>query len=96
VGLGEKFDEHALRDLPAGSYGMLPRRLPHYNRIRGETVLQFHGTGPYDINYVNPADDPRQKANWPLNHAAFGPAGVLSDQRFLSAAAENPAPPARL
>ena len=50
MGLGEKFDEHALRDLPAGSYAMLPRRLLHYNRIKGETVLQFHGIGPYDIN----------------------------------------------
>ena len=61
VGLGDKFDEHALRDLPAGSYAMLPSGLPHYNRIKGETVLQFHGTGPYDINYVNPADDPSKK-----------------------------------
>ena len=61
VGLGEKFDKGALRDLPAGSYAMLPSGLAHYNRIKGETVLQFHGIGPYDINYVNPADDPRKK-----------------------------------
>ena len=61
VGLGEKFDKGAPRDLPAGSYAMLPSGLAHYNRIKGETVLQFHGIGPYDINYVNPADDPRKK-----------------------------------
>ena len=28
-----EWDEHALRDLPAGSYAMLPGGLPHYNRI---------------------------------------------------------------
>jgi len=25
----------------------------------GETIVQFHGMGPWVINYVNPADDPR-------------------------------------
>ena len=29
---------------------------------KGETVLQFHGTGPWTIRYVNPADDPRTTA----------------------------------
>ncbi len=24
----------------------------------GETVVQVHGTGPFAIKYVNPADDP--------------------------------------
>jgi hypothetical protein len=24
-----------------------------------ETVLQIHGKGPFEIKYVNPADDPR-------------------------------------
>ena len=29
--------------------------------IEGETVIQLHGTGPFEINYVNAADDPRKK-----------------------------------
>ena len=61
IGLGEKFDKTAIRDLPAGSYIMMPKGARHYNLIKGETILQFHGIGPYDINYVNPDDDPSRK-----------------------------------
>ena len=58
LGFGERFDAAATRALTAGSYVMLPRRVPHYNVMKGETILQFHGIGPYDIQYVDPADDP--------------------------------------
>jgi quercetin dioxygenase-like cupin family protein len=58
LGFGERVDEAAMRELPAGSYVTLPKEEPHYNRMRGETILQFHGIGPYDIIYVNPDDDP--------------------------------------
>lgn len=61
LGLGEKFDRSAIRELPAGSYVMMPKGEPHFNLVRGETILQFHGIGPYDINYVNPTDDPSRK-----------------------------------
>ncbi|HEY5566836.1 MAG TPA: cupin domain-containing protein [Gammaproteobacteria bacterium] len=58
LGFGERVDEAAMRELPAGSYITLPKEEPHYNRMKGETVLQFHGIGPYDIVYVDPDDDP--------------------------------------
>ena len=58
LGFGERVDEAAMRELPAGSYVTLPKEEPHYNRMRGETILQFHGIGPYDIVYVDPDDDP--------------------------------------
>lgn len=62
LGFGERLDKTATRPLPAGSYAMLPRNVPHYNVMKGETILQFHGIGPYDIQYVNPADDPSRKS----------------------------------
>ncbi|MCZ6783155.1 MAG: hypothetical protein O7G30_07560, partial [Proteobacteria bacterium] len=58
LGFGERVDRAAMRELPVGSYVTLPKEMPHYNRMKGETILQFHGIGPYDITYVNPADDP--------------------------------------
>jgi hypothetical protein len=61
LGFGDRIDRGEMRELPAGSYVMLPKELPHYNEVKGETLLQFHGIGPYDITYVNGADDPRRK-----------------------------------
>ena len=29
--------------------------------VKGETVVQFHGDGPWAIAYLDPADDPRTK-----------------------------------
>jgi hypothetical protein len=61
LGMGETFDRVKLRELPAGSYARLPKGEPHFNLYKGETIVQFHGIGPYDINYVNQADDPSKK-----------------------------------
>jgi quercetin dioxygenase-like cupin family protein len=58
LGMGETFDRAKLRELRAGSYARLPKDEPHFNLYKGETIVQFHGIGPYDIHYVNPADDP--------------------------------------
>jgi hypothetical protein len=35
--------------------------MKHFVWVTGETVVQFHGDGPWTINYLNPADDPRNK-----------------------------------
>jgi quercetin dioxygenase-like cupin family protein len=61
LGMGDRFDEKATRPLPAGTYGYWPAGMKHFGWARGETVLQFHGTGPWSIQYVNPEDDPRNQ-----------------------------------
>ncbi len=59
IGMGERFDAAAMQTMPAGTYGYWPAGMAHFASVTGETVLQFHGTGPWTINYLNPADDPR-------------------------------------
>jgi hypothetical protein len=63
LGLGDKMDKAKVRYLPAGSYVRLGKDERHYAVTKGETVIQVHGTGPFDIHYVNPADDPTKKAD---------------------------------
>ena len=63
IGMGEKFDPQAMQAMPAGTYGYWPANMTHFVSVTGETVLQFHGTGPWSIKYVNPADDPRNAKN---------------------------------
>jgi quercetin dioxygenase-like cupin family protein len=61
VGMGEKLDTSAGRALPAGAFAFMPPGMRHFAWTKGETVIQLHGTGPWQIKYVNPADDPRNK-----------------------------------
>lgn len=64
IGMGDKFDQNATQPMPAGTYGYWPAGMTHFVWTKGETILQFHGEGPWTIKYVNPADDPRN-ANKP-------------------------------
>jgi quercetin dioxygenase-like cupin family protein len=61
VGMGDKFDASALKELPAGTFAALAPGTRHFAQARGKTVLQLHGVGPWKLVYVNPADDPRNK-----------------------------------
>jgi quercetin dioxygenase-like cupin family protein len=61
IGMGEKFDEKTTKALPAGTYGYWEAGMKHFVWIKGETVVQFHGMGPWSIQYVDPKDDPRNQ-----------------------------------
>lgn len=61
LGMGESFDEKKAKVMPAGSYGRTGAGMKHFGFVKGETVLQLHGTGPWAVVYVNPADDPRNQ-----------------------------------
>ena len=54
MAVGEKYDETSLRDMPVGSYGRMPKDVPHYALARGETIVEVHGVGPFVANKVNP------------------------------------------
>jgi quercetin dioxygenase-like cupin family protein len=60
-GMGDKFDAKHATTLPAGSYGTWPAGMHHFVWAEGETVIQLNGDGPWQIEYLNPLDDPRRK-----------------------------------
>jgi quercetin dioxygenase-like cupin family protein len=62
---GENLDRSAAKALPAGTYGFWPAGMKHTAWFDGETIIQIHGIGPWQINYVNPADDPRNAKKSP-------------------------------
>ena len=61
AGMGEKWDDAAMRTFTAGAYARMPQNSPHYVHAKEETIVQVHGTGPFTLTYVNPTDDPRKK-----------------------------------
>jgi len=58
VGMGEKLDKKAMKPMHAGDFGSVPAKQPHYAVAKTATVVQIHGEGPFDLTYVNDADDP--------------------------------------
>jgi hypothetical protein len=49
--------------MTAGTYGHWDTGMVHFVWIKGETVAQFHGIGPWSIQYFDPKDDPRTQKN---------------------------------
>ena len=56
LGLADTFDAKKGQELPAGTYGAWPAGMKHHVWVKGETVVQFHGDGPWTITYLNPDD----------------------------------------
>ena len=61
MGIGEKFDEKSSHALPSGAMMIMQPKTPHFGWTQSETIVQVHGVGPWAVNYVNPADDPRKQ-----------------------------------
>lgn len=59
LAMGDNLDRSHATALKAGAYGFWQPGMVHTAWSEGETVVQLHGIGPWAINYVNPADDPR-------------------------------------
>jgi quercetin dioxygenase-like cupin family protein len=52
LGMGEKTDATMLKKYGPGDYLLLPGKMPHFGRVEGETVIQLHGVGPFDLKVV--------------------------------------------
>jgi hypothetical protein len=49
-------------NLAIGGFHFLPGKMHHAAEAKGETIVQLDGMGPFDIHYLNPADNPNPAA----------------------------------
>ena|SRR5438552_2530141 len=59
IGMGDKLDEASAREMGPGSFVMLPAGMKHFATSSAESIIQINSEGPFQINYINPQDDPR-------------------------------------
>ena len=56
---GAVLDKTGVTPLTPGGFVRIPAGLSHFAWAEEETVVQLNGMGPFDIIYVDEADDPR-------------------------------------
>jgi quercetin dioxygenase-like cupin family protein len=61
VGMGDKVDTKNAMTLTRGGFATAPARAHHYAIAKTHTIVQVHAMGPFQLTYVNSADDPSRK-----------------------------------
>jgi quercetin dioxygenase-like cupin family protein len=59
VGMGDTINVRNTQRLLPGGFITAPKDAHHFALARGPVIVQIHGEGPFEITYVNEADDPR-------------------------------------
>lgn len=62
LGMGDKLDQASAKPLKAGGFHSIPAKAHHYAIFKTPTEIQINGEGPFDITYINPADNPSPEA----------------------------------
>jgi len=61
IGMGSKWDDAALKEIPTGGFASAPAQMRHFAQCKGDTILQVHGIGPFLVNFVSPDDSEAPK-----------------------------------
>lgn len=61
VGMGDKLAPEAGAKLKPGDFISLEAKMNHFAKSTNGAVIQISAQGPFEITYVNPADDPRRR-----------------------------------
>jgi quercetin dioxygenase-like cupin family protein len=61
AGMGDKLDLSKLTALPPGGFATMPAKMHHFAVAQKETIIELTAIGPFQMTYVNPADDPTKK-----------------------------------
>jgi len=60
MGRGKQWDNGKLKAHAKGAEMNLGAQEAHFVRAQGRTIIEVESTGPFQITYVNAADDPRK------------------------------------
>ena len=60
IGDGDKLDRQATQTLEPGGFLSLPAKMHHFAWTSAPTVVQINLEGPFDLVYINPADNPQK------------------------------------
>jgi hypothetical protein len=60
---GEQFDATKLKELKAGAHSIMPAEFRHFGLHGAGNVIEVFGEAPFDVNFVNPEDDPNRAKN---------------------------------
>lgn len=60
MGRGKQWDNGKLKAHAKGAEMSLGAQEAHFVRAQGRTIIEVESTGPFQITYVNAADDPRK------------------------------------
>ena len=61
MGTADKIDEQKSTKLSPGGFAVMPAKMVHYAYTKAPVTIQVSAMGPFQIIYVNPADDPTGK-----------------------------------
>jgi len=61
IGLGETWDGEKIEYAGPGGFFVMHPSVAHFAMVQEDSILQIHAVGPWRLDYVNPADDPRSQ-----------------------------------
>jgi len=53
VGMGSKWDDAALKEVPAGGFFSADAHMTHFAACKGDSILQVHGVSPFVVHFVS-------------------------------------------
>lgn len=73
----ESADNKYAHAVKSGGFLFLPAQAHQLAYTKGATVVEIHGEGPFDVQYVNPNDDPEK---WAQSKRYYFPAQYESNE----------------
>ena len=56
LGMGAKWDDAAMKEIPVGGFASAPPQMRHYAKCKGDGVVQVNGIAPFVVNFIGPED----------------------------------------